>query len=275
MKKTNFKYLLFRNVGLAITHYNMINDGDKILVAFSGGKDSFTLLESLKRLKLKAPVKFELFVCVVDSGFPGYVVNNIEKWLTEQKYNYHIEKSNMYETIFLDPIKAKDGCFYCSRQRRSILYRLADKNNCQKIALGHHMDDFIETVLMSMMFNGKIETMLPIFEVKSKKFRVIRPLMYVKEEITKKFCEEMGFLPTTCSCPLSCSGNLKRLKIKKLLSDFAKGEYKIKDVLFRSLSNFNAEYMLDLRYNKTLAKIKYENCQTISNKSEAALLNVS
>lgn len=245
-------------MGLAIKHYNMISEGDKILVALSGGKDSFAMLDSLTRLKLRAPVRFSIFVCVVNSGFPGYAVDNIEKWLTQRGYEYHIEKSDMYESIFLDPVKAKDGCFYCSRQRRSILYRLAEANKCQKIALGHHLDDFIETVFMSMMYNGKIETMLPVFEAGTKNFRVIRPIMYVSEETTKKYCAKMEFPAITCCCPQSCAGTLKRTKIKKMLLEYSKDDYKIKETLFRSLSNFNAEYMLDLRYNKKLSEIKYE-----------------
>lgn len=255
---SNFRYSLYRNVGLAIEHYNMIDDGDRVLVALSGGKDSFAMLDSLSRLKLRAPVKFSLLVCIVDSGFPGYAVERLENWLKERKYDYHIEKSDMYQSIFLDPLKAKDGCFYCSRQRRSILYRLADANGCRKIALGHHMDDFIETTLMSMMYNGRIETMLPVFEVSTKKFRVIRPLMYVSEETTRKYSEKMGFPAITCCCPLSCAGTLKRTKVKKALLEFAKDDFKIKETLFRSLANYNAEYMLDLRFNKKLSAIKYE-----------------
>jgi len=255
---SNFRYSLYRNVGLAVERYNMINDGDKILVALSGGKDSFAMLDALSRLKLRAPVKFSLFVCIVNSGFPGYAVDRLEKWLVERKYDYHIEKSDMYESIFLDPVKAKDGCFYCSRQRRSILFRLADANNCQKVALGHHMDDFIETALMAMMYNGRIETMLPIFDSSGKKFRVIRPLMYVSEDTTQKYCAKMEFPAITCCCPQSCAGVLKRTKVKKMLLEFAKDEFKIKENIFRSLANYNSEYMLDLRFNEKLAAIKYE-----------------
>lgn len=258
IQMNNFRYSLYRNVGLAIEHYNMINEGDRVLVALSGGKDSFAMLDSLARLKLRSPVKFSIFVCIVNSGFPGYAVDKIESWLKERNFEYHIEKSDMYESIFLDPVKAKDGCFYCSRQRRSILYRLADANNCQKIALGHHLDDFIETALMSMMYNGKIETMLPIFEVGSKKFRVIRPLMYVSEETTKNYCRRMEFPAITCCCPQSCAGTLKRTKIKKMLLDFCEDDRKVKETMFRSLANFNAEYMLDLRYNQKLSQLKYE-----------------
>jgi len=256
---SGFKYSLYRNVGLAIEHYNMINNGDRVMVALSGGKDSFTLLDSLVRLKSLAPVDFSIFVCIVHPGFPGFFVGEIEQWLKDNKFDYHIEQSNIYETVFNDPEKSKDGCFYCARQRRSVLYRLADVNGCQKIALGHHSDDFIETVLLSMMYNGKIETMLPIFEAGSGKFRIIRPLMYVSEETTFKYAAEKGFPITCCGCPLCKTGTLRRSKVKKMLSEFSANDPKIKETIFRSLSNYNAEYMLDIRYNKTLSGIKYEN----------------
>ncbi|HNY13275.1 MAG TPA: ATP-binding protein [Candidatus Wallbacteria bacterium] len=256
---SGFKYSLYRNVGLAIEHYNMINNGDRVMVALSGGKDSFTLLDALTRLKLRAPVEFSLFVCMVHPGFPGFMINEIEQWLKDNKYEYHIERSDIYETVFQDAEKSKDGCFHCSRQRRSVLYRIADANNCQKIALGHHSDDFIETVLLSMFFNGKIETMLPIFEAGSKKFRIIRPLMYVSERTTADYAKDKEFPVACCGCPLCKTNTLRRAKVKKMLADFEKNDPKIKDTLFRSLSNYNAGYMLDLRYNQTLSRLKYEN----------------
>ncbi len=271
MGLSNFRYSLYRNVGLAVKHYNMINENDKILVAFSGGKDSFAMLDSLSRLKTRAPVNFTLFVCVVNPGFPGYAVSPIEEWLAENDYNYHIENSDIYETVFSNPQKSADGCFHCSRQRRSILYRLAEVNGCNKIALGHHLDDFIETVLMSMMYNGRIETMLPVFEAGTKNFRVIRPLIYVSEKTTEKYCVKMGFPAAACGCPENEFKNLKRMKIKNMLLEFEKNDCKIKENLFRSLANFNADYMLDLRYNKKLSSIKYE----LIDKAKAARRDVS
>ena len=233
----------------------MIEDGDKILVAFSGGKDSFTMLDTMSRLQKRAPVKFSLFVSIVHPGFPGFSIDKIVKWLEENRYDFQVIKSDIYETVFNDREKAEDGCFYCSRQRRSVLYRYADMYGCQKIALGHNSDDFIETVLLSMMYNGKIETMLPVFKSESGKFKVIRPLMYVEEEKIRTYAIEKKFPLTYCCCPLSHTGNLRRKKVKKMLSEFAKDEPNIKGTIFRSLSNFNAEYMLDLTYNKTLKEL--------------------
>lgn len=255
---SGFKYSLYRNVGLAVERYNMINDGDRVMVALSGGKDSFTLLDSLARLKTRAPIDFSLFVCVVHPGFKGFSTDGIEEWLRGGGFDYHIERSDIYETVFGDPEKSKDGCFHCARQRRSVLYRIADARGCRKIALGHHSDDFVETVLLSMMYNGRIETMLPVFEAGSKKFRVIRPLMYVSEETTAKYARENGFPVTCCGCPLCRTGTLRRAKVKKMLADFGRDDPKVKDTMFRSLSNFNAGYMLDLRYNKALSEIRYE-----------------
>ena len=243
---------IYRKIGCAIGDYKMINHGDKILVALSGGKDSFTMLDALSRLQKRAPVEFSLFVSIVHPGFPGFSTDTIVKWLEENRYDFQVIKSDIYETVFNDREKAEDGCFYCSRQRRSVLYRQADLYGCHKIALGHHSDDFIESVLLSMMYNGKIETMLPVFEADSKKFKVIRPLMYLEEEKIRRYALEKGFPVTCCCCPLCHKGNLRRKKVKKMLSEFAKDEPNMKGSLFRSLSNFNAEHMLDLAFNKTL-----------------------
>lgn len=252
---SDFKRKLYRKIGKAITDYNMIKDGDRILVALSGGKDSFTMLDTLNRLRKRAPVKFSLFASIVHPGFPGFQTENIISWLQENNYAFHVEKSNIYETVFNDPKKAKDGCFYCARQRRSVLYRVADSFSCNKIALGHHREDFIESVLMSMMYNGVIETMLPVFRSGSQKFLIIRPLLYVEEEITRKYALEKLFPVTCCACPLCSKGNLRRKKMKVMLSQFEKDDREIKGSIFRSLSNYNSEYMLDLRYNGTLKKL--------------------
>jgi len=240
---------------MALTDYNMIQDGERVLIALSGGKDSFTLLDTLRRFQRRAPIKFSLFISIIHPGFPGFSTDKIEKWLEENKYDFYIVKSNIYKTIFNDEKKSRDGCFYCARQRRSVLYRQADIHNCQKIALGHHRDDFIETVLMSMMYNGVIETMLPVLETKSKKFKIIRPLIYVGEDIIKEYAIKKDFPLISCFCPLY-NNNLRRKKIKKMLSEFEKNDPEIKGCLFRSLSNYNGDFMLDLNYNSTL---KYRN----------------
>jgi tRNA 2-thiocytidine biosynthesis protein TtcA len=246
---------IYRKIGSAIKDYNMIEEGDKILVALSGGKDSFTMLDILRGLQKRAPVKFSLFACTVHPGFPGFSTDKIALWLTENNYDFHVEESNIYQSVFQDKEKISDGCFYCARQRRSVLYRQADSYGCNKIAMGHHRDDFIETVLLSMMYNGKIETMLPVFEAGSKKFKIIRPLIYVEEDRIKVYSREKSFPVTYCACPLCNTGNLRRKKVKKMLFEFEKNDPKIKGCLFRSLSNYNAEYMLDLRYNNGLREL--------------------
>ena len=205
---------LYRKVGTAITDYNMIKDGDKILVALSGGKDSFTMLDTLHRLQKRAPVKFSILACTVNPGFPEFSTEYIETWLNENKIAYHIEKSNIYYDVFNDREKSKDGCFFCSRQRRSILYRVADRKKCNKIALGHHREDFIESVFMSMMYNGIIETMLPVFTSDSKRFQIIRPLVYIEEELTENYSILKNFPLTSCACPALLNGNLRRKKNK-------------------------------------------------------------
>jgi len=248
-----FKKTLFKRLGQAIAHYNMISNNDKILVALSGGKDSFTLLHSLNIMRKKAPINFELFACIVHSGFPGFDTTKIEEWLKNNNYNYIIEYTNIYESVFLNPTKAKDGCFHCARHRKSVLYRIAEKNNCNKIALGHHREDFIESLFMSMMYNGIIETMLPIFDTKKHKFKVIRPFVYVAESTTTTYALQNNFPITHCYCPLHDKDTMRRKKIKKFLSDFEKQDIKgLKDNILHSLTNISKKKILDLRINKEL-----------------------
>lgn len=231
----------------------MIADGDRILVALSGGKDSFTMLDTLRRLQDRAPVDFSLSICTVHPGFPGFTTSEITQWLEANGYEHIVEQSSIYEEIFSDPQMALDGCFHCSRQRRSVLYRVASRLGCNKIALGHHKDDFIETVLLSMFYNGKIETMLPVFESESRQVRIIRPLFYVAEETTRKYATSRSFPVTCCRCPLCCGvWNSRRKKVKKMLLDFSRDDPQVKGSLLSSLSHFSAPFMLDLRFNEAL-----------------------
>jgi tRNA 2-thiocytidine biosynthesis protein TtcA len=252
----DFKSSLYRKVGLAIRDYAMIQEDDSILVGLSGGKDSFTLLDVLHRLQGRAPVRFSLIACTIHPGFPKFSAEKIEQWLKENGVDHRIVISTIYEKVFQDPKKAADGCFHCSRQRRSILYRVADSLGCTKIALGHHRDDFVETVLLSMMYNSRIETMLPHFEAESKRFRIIRPLAYVAEATTELYSREKGFPVTCCYCPLHGTGaNLRREKVKKILTDIEKQDPRIRSNIFWSLSNISAGHMLDLRLNGELRSL--------------------
>jgi tRNA 2-thiocytidine biosynthesis protein TtcA len=252
----DFKSSLYRKIGLAIKDYEMIEEGDRILVALSGGKDSFTLLDTLRRLQGRAPIKFTLTACTVHPGFPEFSTEKIEGWLKENNVDYQVVMSTIYEKVFRDPVKAADGCFHCSRHRRSVLYRIADSLGCQKIALGHHRDDFVETVLLSMMYNSRIETMLPLFQSESKRFKVIRPLAYVAEKTTDEYALEKGFPISYCYCPLHGSGaNLRRQKVKKMLNEIEREDPRIKSNIFWSLSNYSGSHMLDLRYNDGLKSL--------------------
>lgn len=248
-----FKQTLFRKLGKAICYYNMISNNDKILVALSGGKDSFTLLHVLNLMRKKAYINFELFVCIVHSGFPGFDVSNIENWLKDNNYNYKIEYSNIYETIFMNSEKVKDGCFHCARQRKAILYRVAEETNSNKIALGHHREDFIESFFMSIMYNGIIETMLPIFDTKKHKFQVIRPLIYVSESTIYNYAIQNKFPIIPCYCPFYDKDTMRRKKIKKFLLEYEKNDIKsLKDNILYSLTNISKKKILDLTINEEL-----------------------
>jgi tRNA 2-thiocytidine biosynthesis protein TtcA len=240
---------LLRKAGRAIADYRLIEDGDHIMVALSGGKDSWALLHVLERLRRRAPIKFTLVAVNINPGFPTFRSDIVEEFVKTLGIPYHIEHSNMYGVIsgLLGPGE-KGYCAFCARLRRGILYKLAGDLGCTKIALGHHADDIIETFLMSAFYNGEIRSMPPRLVAEDGKNIVIRPLCYVSEEETAEFAEEMGFPLIGCGCPVCFGNSHKRYKIKSLLADLEDQEPGIKDNILAALGNLKPKYLMDKRF---------------------------
>lgn len=240
---------LLRKAGRAIGDYSLIEAGDRVMVALSGGKDSWALLHILERLRRKAPVSFSLMVVTVHSGFPGFNSDIIEERLKELGFDYHIERSNINRVITETLGPEEEGyCSFCARLRRGVLYTLAGRFGCNKIALGHHADDLIETLLMSALYNGELRSMPPKLLAEDGKNIVIRPLCYVYEEETAAFASEAGFPLMGCGCPV-CGGSAhKRYKIKSLLAGLEDEDPGIKDNLLAALGNIKPKYLLDKRF---------------------------
>ncbi len=218
--------------------YKMLADGDKIAVAVSGGKDSLTLLRILNDRRSFVPIKYELLAVHVDMGYPCHHPKILSEHFKKLGINYHIEK--------IDILKGKSrkdiSCFWCSWNRRKALFEAANRFKCTKVALGHHKDDIIETILMNMFFQGEISAMSPKQELFKGKITIIRPLAYVEEDMIIKFAKSLDFPHHKCACPNSVTSS--RTKIGNIISDLKKVCPDIKTNIFRSVKRIKSDYLL-------------------------------
>ena len=233
-----------RLTGQAIGDFSLIGEGDRILVALSGGKDSWTLLHMLEMLRRRAPVRFSLVAVTVHPGFPGFTTGGIESYLREHGYEYRIVSAPVHGLV-LDKLSPEDiPCPLCARIKRGVLYTQAADLGCTKIALGHHRDDFIETLLLNQFYNGRIKAMAPFLRADDGRNVVIRPLVYVPEEDIIAYVAEAGFPVTCCACPACGDPDQKRVKIKKLLADLESGHPGIKASLLAALGDVDRRHLL-------------------------------
>lgn len=239
---------LARRVGRAIEDFGLIADGDVILCAMSGGKDSYAMLELLDDLRRRAPVRFELVPVTVDQGYRGFQVGVLERYFQEKGYRYHIERTNIADVIDDTMPLGDTHCSMCARLRRGVLYRLAPSLGCNKIALGHHADDLLETLLMSQFFNGEICSMPPILRARDGRNTVIRPLCYVWEREIIAYTLEAGFPVIGCACPACGDVSLKRKQMKMLLTKLDSEHPGIKASLLKAMSNVKTAHLLDPRW---------------------------
>jgi len=226
-------------IGKAIADYDMIEDKDRILVAVSGGKDSLAMLKLLAERRKWAPVKYELIAMHVETEFrrAGRVHAKLLKdFFKENKVRYYFKKIKLGEGS-----PGKSSCFWCSWNRRKALFLAADKFKCNKVALGHHKDDIIETLLLNIFFQGEFAGMNPRQELFGGKVTIIRPLCYVEESYTKRFSKEPGFPSQVCRCPNSKVS--KRRTMKDLIKSLERDCPHVKTNIFRSMSRINREYL--------------------------------
>ncbi len=239
---------LTRKVGRAIQEYKMIGPDDRVMVAVSGGKDSYTLLDLLERLRRRSPVRFELIACNVDQGYNGFRSDVIEDHLKAAGHRYHIEVTEIAHTIRKKMNPEDTHCSLCARLRRGVLYRLATELGCNKIALGHHADDVIETLLMLQLFNGQIKTMPPVLRAENGVHTVIRPMVYVWEREVIDYTRAMKFPVVCCCCPACGDTSLQRRRIKDLLTRLETEHPGIKTSLLKATRNVHLGFLMDPRY---------------------------
>lgn len=231
------EFYISKRIGKAITDYAMLSEGDKVLVAVSGGKDSLTLLRVLNERRKFVPIKYELFAVHIDMGYPCHHPKILSEYFKKSGINYHIEK--------IDILKGKTrkdiSCFWCSWNRRKALFQTASRFGCTKVALGHHYDDIIETMLLNLFFHGEISAMSPKQELFGGKIVIIRPLAYVEEDMIVKFARQADFPHHRCVCPNSLTS--KRTRMTGIIKELQKICPDAKKNIFRSLKRIKKDYL--------------------------------
>ena len=237
-------------VGRAIADYGLIEEGDRVAVAVSGGKDSYTLLHILAELRRRAPIKYELMAINIDSGYSGYRADIIQEHLQEHGFTYHMEKTDHYGIIREKRRAGSSYCSLCARLKRGALYTLARRFGCNKLALGHHLDDFIETLLLNQFFVGSLKAMAPGMLADDGVTTVIRPLVYVEEQGIIRFSRTNRFPVVCCCCPVCGSADQQRKKMKGLLTSLEGDIPHIKRSLLKAMANVQPRHLLDSSLQK-------------------------
>ena len=233
----------------AIIDYQMVEDGDRIMVGLSGGKDSWALLQILDVLRQRAPVRFSLVAVNVDSGYKEYKHDVIARTCEARGWEYRIEHTGIGELIedILDADQTP--CSLCARLRRGVLYRVAKEVGATKIALGHHADDFIETLLLNLFFAGALKAMPPTLVSDDGAHVVIRPLVYVGEDEARMYAKESGLPIIGCCCPACGDLGLQRQRAKRLLVELEHEHPGVKQSMLKALGNVAPRHLLDTRLN--------------------------
>ncbi|MDP3669294.1 MAG: tRNA 2-thiocytidine(32) synthetase TtcA [Telluria sp.] len=235
---------LCRQVGQAIGDFNMIEDGDRVMVCLSGGKDSYALLDILMTLRERAPIDFEIVAVNLDQKQPNFPADVLPAYLARLGIPFHIENQDTYSIVKRLIPEGKTTCSLCSRLRRGILYRVADELECNKIALGHHRDDILETFFLNMFFGGKLKAMPAKLQSDDGKHMVIRPMAYVKEADSTRYAEIKQFPIIPCDL-CGSQENLQRKQIKALMREWEKKHPGRVESIFSALSTVVPSHLMD------------------------------
>ncbi|MCL5261284.1 MAG: tRNA 2-thiocytidine(32) synthetase TtcA [Gammaproteobacteria bacterium] len=235
---------LLHYVGKAIADFNLIQTGDRVLVCLSGGKDSFTLVKLLRILEERTNGKFTMFVFTLNQGQPGWIDSGLKFWLENNRIPFTVLNRDTFSVVREKISPEKTYCSFCSRLRRGIIYRYAREQGFKKIALGHHRDDLIESLLMSILYSGEIRSQPPKLLTDDKKHIVIRPLIYCQEEDIIKYAAEQNFPIIPCGL---CANqkNSTRAKVKLLIKQLAAQNPKVPSNILHALQGVRISQLMD------------------------------
>jgi len=239
---------LCRQVGQAIVDYNLIEAGDRIMVCMSGGKDSYSMLDILLKLKARAPVDFELIAVNLDQKQPGFPAEVLPRYLEQLGVPFHIETQDTYSIVKDKVPEGKTMCSLCSRLRRGILYKVARELKCNKLALGHHRDDMLQTFFLNLFFGGKVKGMPPKLVSDNGEFMVIRPLANVVEKDLIRWADHRQFPIIPCTL-CGSQENLQRKQIGNMLREWEKKFPGRIENLFAALHNVVPSHLMDNRWH--------------------------
>jgi tRNA 2-thiocytidine biosynthesis protein TtcA len=233
-----------RQVGEAIADFNMIGEGDKVMVCLSGGKDSHALLDVLLSLQEKSPVKFELIAVNLDQKQPGFPAHVLPEYLARRGVPYRVVEQDTYSVVKRVIPEGKTMCSLCSRLRRGVLYRVASELGATRIALGHHRDDILATFFLNLFHGGKLKAMPPKLVSDDGKHVVIRPLAYVAEEDLIEYAEQKAFPIIPCTL-CGSQENMERKKIGEMLAEWQRRHPGRVESIVRALGDVSASHLLD------------------------------
>lgn len=235
---------LLHYTGKAISDFNMIQTGDRVLVCLSGGKDSYTLLKILRLLQMRSNNKFTVFAFTLNQSQPGWDDSNLRLWLEDNKIPFEILQRDTFSIVVDKVPQGKTYCALCSRLRRGIIYRYAKEHGYKKIALGHHRDDLIESLLMSILYNGEVRSLPPKLLTEDKKHIVIRPLVYCQEQDIVEYAAEQNFPIIPCGL---CSNQKKSMRAnsKLLIKQLAAQNPKIPSNMLHATQRIRPSQLMD------------------------------
>jgi tRNA 2-thiocytidine biosynthesis protein TtcA len=235
---------LGRDLGRCVMDYALLREGDRVMVCLSGGKDSYTLLSLLERLRRRAKLKFSLLAVHLDQGQPGYDGRPLEQYLAANDIPHRIIREDTYRVVKDNVPEGKTYCSLCSRLRRGVLYNVAQELGCTKIALGHHRDDAIETLMLNLMFTGSMRAMPPKLISDDGRNVVIRPLAYAAEKTIARFAELMAFPILPCNL-CGSQEQLMRKQVKRLLTELEASAPRVRESMLAAMTNVRPSQLLD------------------------------
>ena len=251
---TRLEQRILRKVGQAVVEWDLIADGDRIMVCVSGGKDSYALLDMLLLLRRAAPVDYEVFAVNLDQGWPDYDTARIRAHLEQRGVEHHMLAADIASVVEAKLAPGATPCSLCSRLRRGALYRWATELGATKIALGHHLDDMAETLLLNLFYSGQLKSMPPRLVSDDGRHVVIRPLAYVEEKDTIAYQDEQAYPVARCGCPTCGLPDQKRQVMKRLLSSLEDDNPGVKTHMLAAMKNVRASHLLDRALIDSMAR---------------------